>query len=362
MVHPSIDRVAFLLEPDGVKVHWITAGGDDRSGLTADNAIEEPNNRRGPNALPLKPGEWNGINVALDGDKVTLKLNAQVIYERTMEASRGRQFGLFHYKDQTAVGARNVVLRGRWPALLTPQQMANLMAPDPAAPHSDADRRARHALIGEPIFALQAGEVVEKSRKLAPEERYHQLLEWVLPSADHPVFRLEGDSTPLLPAMSDSLPGAPDENGSGRGVRVQADGEILAPALELVDTARSLRKLDELATLVAQAQVPDDDNRTINERGKRSLLALVHIGRGDDVAAHQVVLELMPMLATIPLDQPEWARWPELALASRAIERPSLRRHTRAILEALAEQAKKQSPNALWTQRVTNLLARAERL
>jgi hypothetical protein len=49
-------------------------------------------------------------------------------------------------------------------------------------------------------------------------------------------------------------------------------------------------------------------------------------------------------------------------LASRAIERPSLRRHTRAILEALAEQGKKQSPNALWTQRVANLLARAELL
>jgi hypothetical protein len=80
------------------------------------------------------------------------------------------------------------------------------------------------------------------------------------------------------------------------------------------------------------------------------------------VAAHKVVEELMPRLATIPLDQPEWVRWPELALASRAIERPSLRRHTRAILEALAEQAKKQSPNALWTQRVTNLLARAELL
>ena len=31
IVHPSIDRLGFLLEPEGVKVHWMTAGGTDLS-------------------------------------------------------------------------------------------------------------------------------------------------------------------------------------------------------------------------------------------------------------------------------------------------------------------------------------------
>ena len=83
-----------------------------------------------------------------------------------------------------------------------------------------------------------------------------------------------------------------------------------------MDTARSLGKLDELAARVEQAQVPDDDNRTINERGKRSLLAMIQIARGDDAAAARAIEAIQPMLEKIPLDQPEWARWPELALAS----------------------------------------------
>ena len=54
MVHPAIDRLAFLLEPEGVKVHWMTAGGSDLSGLPADNAADEPANRRGPKRAPAE--------------------------------------------------------------------------------------------------------------------------------------------------------------------------------------------------------------------------------------------------------------------------------------------------------------------
>ena len=42
MVHPALDRLAFLLEPAGVKVHWMTAGSDSLSGLPADNTADEP--------------------------------------------------------------------------------------------------------------------------------------------------------------------------------------------------------------------------------------------------------------------------------------------------------------------------------
>ncbi len=55
MVHPALDRLAFLLEPDGVRVHWMTAGRADVSRLPADNAVVEPDCRRGPSARPV-PG------------------------------------------------------------------------------------------------------------------------------------------------------------------------------------------------------------------------------------------------------------------------------------------------------------------
>ena len=82
MVHPAIDRLAFLIEPDGVKLHWMTAGGSDLTGLAADNVAEEPENRRGPKPLPLKSGEWNAIKMALDKNKLSIELNGQPIYER----------------------------------------------------------------------------------------------------------------------------------------------------------------------------------------------------------------------------------------------------------------------------------------
>ena len=33
-------------------LHWMTDGGNDLSGLPADNAIDEPANRRGPAPCP----------------------------------------------------------------------------------------------------------------------------------------------------------------------------------------------------------------------------------------------------------------------------------------------------------------------
>ena len=77
MVHPAIDRLAFLLEEGGVRVHWMTAGGLDLSGLPADNVADEPANRRGPKLIPLKAGEWNAVKLSLKANTVTLELNGQ---------------------------------------------------------------------------------------------------------------------------------------------------------------------------------------------------------------------------------------------------------------------------------------------
>ncbi len=112
MVHPALDRLVFLCEPGGVRLHWMTDLSSDLSGLPADNAVDEPGNRRGPKELPLKPGEWNAIKLSVDAGKATLELNGQTIYERALEPGLSRQFSFFHFKDQTAAQARNVVLRG----------------------------------------------------------------------------------------------------------------------------------------------------------------------------------------------------------------------------------------------------------
>jgi len=118
MTHPSLDRVVFLLEPDGVKVHRLTDAQYERSGLSPDNVAVEPDNRRGPSSLPLKAKQWNRLALSLTEHRVALRLNGQLIYERALEPTNQRSFGLFHYADETEARVRKVVYRGEWPRAL----------------------------------------------------------------------------------------------------------------------------------------------------------------------------------------------------------------------------------------------------
>ena len=225
----------------------------------------------------------------LKAKTVTLDLNGQTIYERPLESTLGRQFGLFHYKDQTAAQARNIVLRGNWPEALSNNQLADLLAADPSAPGSESIRRARHAVIGEPLFALGADEVLAKVERLPADERYALLADWVLPTPDHPVFRLEGDFSVSFPppGLSRATANAKPVPAADHVVRIQQGGEPRVPAIELVDTAKALGKLDELAKRIEAIGPQTDSDRGDDERGKRALLALIQIIRGDDAAAAQ---------------------------------------------------------------------------
>ena len=116
--HPALDRLVFMLQPDGVRLHWITDSPFDPTEIAPDNLIDEPANRRGPVDLPLKPDAWNHLTLAISGSQVTVNLNGQLVFERELEASNRRTFGFFHYADNTEVRARNVTLRGNWPRTL----------------------------------------------------------------------------------------------------------------------------------------------------------------------------------------------------------------------------------------------------
>ncbi len=119
-VQPALDRLAFLLEPDGVKIHWITDRRYEHSPLDPANVVDEPGNRRGSQPLPLKNDAWNKLKLEVKGEQILLMLNGQFIYERSLEASNQRTFGLFHFADQTDARVRNVVWRGDWPKQLPP--------------------------------------------------------------------------------------------------------------------------------------------------------------------------------------------------------------------------------------------------
>ena len=232
MVHPAFDRLVFLCEQEGVRLHWMTRSGDDPLALPADNRADEPECRRGPKELPLLAGKWNAMKLSLDGGKVGLELNGQAIFERTLEPDLSRQFSFFHYKDQTAAKARNVTLKGRWPESLSPQQTDDLTAPG-GGDDSVASRRARRALIDESFYALEGARVAEEARSLAPVERYERLAAWVLPAEDRPVWRLGGEPAASFPApvCGKEEPTAAKAGEASSGSRVQSGGELAAPAL-----------------------------------------------------------------------------------------------------------------------------------
>jgi hypothetical protein len=129
-VHPTMDRLTFLLDPAGVDVHWATDGSYQRTDLSPANRSTELQNRRGTGPLPLKNRAWNKLRFTLRRDTVLLELNGEPIYERKLEPTNQRTFGLFHYSDQTEARVRNVVWRGDWPKQVPPLHDQELFVPD----------------------------------------------------------------------------------------------------------------------------------------------------------------------------------------------------------------------------------------
>lgn len=117
-VHPTLGRMVILLDKDGVKIHWLTDAQFERGGLAPDNEFVEKENRRGPAQLPLKVNDWNKIKLNLVGDTVSLNLNEIQVFERPVDATNLRSFGLFHYAGESEVRVKDVVYRGNWPRTL----------------------------------------------------------------------------------------------------------------------------------------------------------------------------------------------------------------------------------------------------
>lgn len=125
--HPTLGRLAFLIEAGGVRIHWLTAGATEWTGIPEDNAIVEPLNRRGPGALPLKNGEWNSVEMAFAAGKIMISLNGEEIYHRPVDDLVGRHFGIYHDRNNSAAQIRNVILKGDWPEKLSAEQQGNLV-------------------------------------------------------------------------------------------------------------------------------------------------------------------------------------------------------------------------------------------
>ena len=133
LVHPALGRLAFLLEPDGVRIRWITSGSADWTGLKPDHEVIEPLNRKGPRALPLKPADWNAVSLQMLDGKLQISLNDEAVYLRPVADLPNQHPGFYHDRHFTSALIRNITLVGgsAWPEKLTPEQMSNPVAMTP---------------------------------------------------------------------------------------------------------------------------------------------------------------------------------------------------------------------------------------
>ena len=129
LVHPVLGRLAFLLEPGGVRIRWVTSG-SDWTGLEPDHGVIEPLNRKGPRALPLKTADWNAVSLQVLEGKLQLTLNEVLVYARPVADLTNHHPGFYHDRHQTSARIRNVTLLGgsTWPEKLTVEQRANPVA------------------------------------------------------------------------------------------------------------------------------------------------------------------------------------------------------------------------------------------
>ncbi len=218
-VHPSLDRQAFLLEPGGVRIHDITDGAWDTTGTDPMNVHDEPGFRRGPGRLPLIANDWNRLKLNLACDTVQLTLNDELVFERNLERTNLRTFGLFHYSDQTEAKVRNVVWRGNWPKSLPAEEFQELADPDSTFPTPALKDVFRHDFTksGMPKILFSAGGIDGVQNQVSVSVNGLKMRSESIDAFNHgfvfPNLQVHGDFDII--AVFDQLETTVSENGAG---------------------------------------------------------------------------------------------------------------------------------------------------
>ena len=307
-VSPTLGRVAFLFQPEGIRIHWVTDGQRDWTGLAADNAVTEPLNRRGPRPLPFKMNDWNRVTVARTDTAVTLSLNDVAVYQRPVDWFGDHRFGFYRPQMATDAQVRNVVLTGDWPETV-PQEFLDNPTTAVGEPMSIADRHALNRLVQEQFLAGNVFAVRRKALAMSVADRFEFLSRWVLPGPDHPGFRLTGEFTQTQPAPPAMEQGVSDP---------EPGGQIVSPVFDWLDAARELGRLAECRRRVETAATSDLE---FQRRARASLLMLLSLEQGDATSVTSDFEKLLSLLnSQTPVGIED--QWPETLVIDRGARGP----------------------------------------
>jgi Flp pilus assembly protein TadD len=337
---PAIGQLAMMLFPDGVKAHWISDPTWDAALFDLPQArdVVEPEHRRGPSTLPLKENDWNQVETTIKGDTVVVSLNGTVVYERPLEPTIVRTFGIFRRRNQSSQ-VRELTLTGPWPETLSAAIREDLLAARPT--ENAADERLLQDLIGEFAQLHRATEFVAAAKTLPDAEAYVRLRDWVLPTPARDNFRLYFERRPIAASAT-------------------FDDSIVSPAVELVRVAKRLGKLPELSAAI-DAVSPRDANA---EHGKLALASLIAIESGDAAATDALLAKLYGVIEGLPQSTSLGDRMPDYLVVWRAMQSPSHRFAAYDLatkLQSLEREGKTFSGNDDWRNQIEGLAGDAER-
>ena len=153
-VNPALGPNAYLLNPDGVRIHRLTNAQYETSPLQPGNEERFTESARG---IPLKEKEWNRIRLTLTGNNLTISVNdTDVATVGVTTVANERQFGLFRYSNKTQCRVRNMVYRGDWPKTL-PTLEAQDLAYSTSGPYGLRDAKTvLDDVMNQPPESLKA--------------------------------------------------------------------------------------------------------------------------------------------------------------------------------------------------------------
>lgn len=113
LVHPVIGDDVLELHPEsGICRRSLS---DMAGNIRAEQTVANPQESEpASSALPLRPNDWNQMQLVAEAKNIVLVLNGQTLGTFPVSAKSSRVFGLFHWSDQTAAEVRDLTLSGDW--------------------------------------------------------------------------------------------------------------------------------------------------------------------------------------------------------------------------------------------------------
>lgn len=157
-------------------------------------------------------------------------------------------------------------------------------------------RSALGAIFADEHVAQEALQIHDRALTLDEEARFELLSAWVLPSDDHQTLRLQCEFTQTCPAPLLERSGAAKAEKSGLNRAQFTGGDLVSPAMDLVEVAARLNRLDDIQSVIDQWKPtsPEDEKSRIVFR------LLIAIAQKDSGAADVQMRQILALAGSSP--------------------------------------------------------------